>query len=219
MSMQTKGFTLIEVLVSTAIFSVVVIIALGALLAMSESDRKAQTLKAVINNLNFSLDAMSRAVRTGEDYACITADNVDPHACDQSPSSSFFFTDSNGKKVVYCLSNGSTNTCTSAAPGDTNCTALDASGNPDPCSVLRSYDGGPYVSLTSPEVKVTNLAFFLSGAERDETPKLQPKVAILLSGFVRVAGGAKTLADCSVSGNQCSTFSLQTSVTQRIYDQ
>jgi len=65
-----KGFTLVEMLVSVAIFAVVMTVALGSLLAMSESDRKAQTLKSVINNLNFSLDSMSRAIRTGTTYSC-----------------------------------------------------------------------------------------------------------------------------------------------------
>lgn len=60
-----KGFTLIEMLVSVAIFSIVLIIALGAILTVLDSNRKAQTLTSVINNLNFTLEAMTRSIKTG----------------------------------------------------------------------------------------------------------------------------------------------------------
>ena len=68
--MLSKGFTLIEVMVSVMIFSVVMTVALGALLAMSESDRRAEALKSVINNLDFAMDALTRTVRTGYNYHC-----------------------------------------------------------------------------------------------------------------------------------------------------
>ena len=100
--MRPRGFTLIEVLVSTGIFTVVMVIALGALLAMVERDRKAQTLKTVINNLNFALDSMSRAIRTGEEYHCGSSSGGD---CVSVPSSYFTFTAADGKKVAYCLRN------------------------------------------------------------------------------------------------------------------
>src|SRR6478609_2811054 len=98
--MQPKGFTLIELLVSTAIFAVVMVIALGALLAMSESDRQAQLLKAVINNLNFSLDSMSRSMRTGFAFHCGSPAGGD---CQAVPSTYFAYTDVNGNNVAYCL--------------------------------------------------------------------------------------------------------------------
>jgi prepilin-type N-terminal cleavage/methylation domain-containing protein len=190
--MRTKGFTLIEVMVSTAIFSVVMVIALGALLAMSESDRKAQTLKSVINNLNFSVDAISRAIRTGDGYACAVSGS-----CNRlNPSSKFSFVDSDNKNVSYCLSSDST-TCLSPS------THLCPVGGK--CSVLRSYNGGQFLPLTSKEVVISNLEFFLVGESRADS--LQPRVTILLSGTVQV------------SATQKSDFNLQTSIAQRIYDQ
>src|SRR5437868_2432209 len=68
-----KGFTLIEVLVSVMIFSIVMTVALRALLSMSESDRRAEAMKSVINNLNFALDSMVRDIRTGYNYHCGTS--------------------------------------------------------------------------------------------------------------------------------------------------
>jgi hypothetical protein len=48
---------------------------------------------------------------------------------------------------------------------------------------------------------------------------VQPKVTILVHGFVVVTGNAQTQAQCGTPGNTCSTFDLQTSVVQRLYDQ
>lgn len=184
-----RGFTLIEILVSVAIFTTVMTIALGALLAMSESDRKAQTLKSVINNLNFSLDAMSRSIRTGINYHCdvSTGTITAPRDCEQASSgaTSMAFLSAEGQTVRYCRGDDS---------------ACDPSGS----AVLVSKGGSSYAPLTATEVTITNLRFYVTGAE---DPQVQPHVVILLSGEV------------PVSGTQTSSFDLQTSVTQRLYDQ
>lgn len=182
-----RGFTLIEMLVSVAIFTVVMTISLGALLAMSESDRKAQTLKSVINNLNFSLDAMSRSMRTGINYHCDVGQGTVtvPRDCSATPASSIGFLSAENQTVRYCRGNG--NTCSSSGT-----------------AILVSKGAAAYAPLTSPEVIITNLQFYVSGAEG---ATVQPHVVILLSGQV------------TVSASQVSTFDLQTSVTQRLYDQ
>jgi prepilin-type N-terminal cleavage/methylation domain-containing protein len=186
-----RGFTLIEMLVSVAIFATVMTIALGALLSMSESDRRAQTLKSVINNLNFSLDAMSRSIRTGRNYHCdvtITSPALDAaRDCDQSSSgaTSVAFLSADNQTVQYCRGNGST--C-----------------DPAGTAVLVKKGAGAFAPLTAAEVNITNLRFFVTGAT---SAALQPHVVILLSGSV------------PVSASQTSTFDLETSVTQRLYDQ
>ena len=62
------GFTLIEIIVSLAIFAVVSVVAIGSLLKVIDANKKAQALKTAINNLNFALEAMSREIRTGSEY-------------------------------------------------------------------------------------------------------------------------------------------------------
>ena len=184
--MNKRGFTLIEMLVSVAIFATVMVIALGALLSMSESDRKSQTLKSVINNLNFSLDSMSRSLRTGDNYHCDAAvpPVTDPRDCIASVASSIAYRSGAGSTVVYCRGTG---------------TACSSSG----VAVLRSINGGvTFAPITSPEVVISNLTFYVVGAQ---SATIQPKVTILLSGAVQV------------SGSQQSQFNLQTSVTERLY--
>jgi hypothetical protein len=59
--------------------------------------------------------------------------------------------------------------------------------------------------MTAPEVNITNLSFYVVGSSPSDT--LQPKVTMLVSGYVAISSG------------QQSVFNLETSVTQRIYDQ
>ena len=197
-----RGFTLVEMMVSVAIFAIVMTIALGSLLAMSESDRKAQTLKSVINNLNFSLDSMSRSIRTGQAYHCdsLQLPLSDPRDCKDTsqggPATSFAYQPAQGgATVVYRFETSDTAAAVCGQPaGKVGC-------------ITRSFDGGnTYLAITSPEVFISALNFYVIGAA--ESPStIQPKVVILISGVV------------TVTATQTSAFNLQTSVTQRLYDQ
>jgi prepilin-type N-terminal cleavage/methylation domain-containing protein len=71
-SRNTRAFSLVEMIVSMAIFSIVAVIALGALTKIIASNRKAQSLQSSITNLNFMLDSMSRELRVGAYYQCDT---------------------------------------------------------------------------------------------------------------------------------------------------
>jgi len=189
------GFTLIEMMVSVAIFAIVMTISLGALLSMSESDRKAQSFKSVINNLNFSMDSMSRSIRTGQSYHCDISQTpiTSTRDCTGTPASSFAFRPADGSStVIYKLESSNATLCgqPSARVG----------------CIARSTDGGStYSSITSSEVYVDVLNFYVTGSGVGDG--IQPKVTILISGVV------------TVTATQTSTFNLQTSVTERVYDQ
>ena len=177
-------------MVSVAIFTIVMTISLGALLSMSESDRRAQALKSVINNLNFSMDSITRSIRTGQTYHCDISQGTITAArdCATIAAPSFAFRSAEGTTVSYCLYNNSIRR-EITQPGfspDSSCAA------------------GGFSSITSSEVRIDTLSFYVTGAE---SASVQPKVTILISGVV------------SVSGTQTSAFNLQTSVTQRLYDQ
>lgn len=88
-----RGFTLIEFIVAVGVFLVVMLIASGALISIVESNRKAQSFKAVMNNLNFAFEGMTRTIRVGTDYVVFP-----------NPGSSISFTDSQGIATVYRVS-------------------------------------------------------------------------------------------------------------------
>lgn len=188
-----RGFTLVELLISVSIFATVMVMSLGALLAMSESNRRVESMKSVINTLNFALDSMSRSIRTGYSYECDPlsfTDSTSPEDCPSDPSTKFAFTNSDGVSIGYCLGRIDSLICDESS---------------EATAILRSEDGGPLAPITSREVVIEDFAFYVIGSLPGDNT--QPKVTILISGYV------------DVSATQRSTFNLQTSVTQRIYDQ
>jgi len=188
------GFTLIEILVSVAIFSVVMLVGVGALLTISEANRKAQALQVVTNNLTFSLENMSRSIRIGTKYHCRTSvpgsvpGNIGtPQDCNSSGGGKYlafegFAGDSgtNADQIVYRIVG----------------TQLE-----------RSLEGGAdntFIALTSPEVVVDEFKIYVQGAPRGDSR--QPSVIIVLRG----TAGA--------SLRSTTKFNIQTSATQRIPD-
>lgn len=73
---HSKGFTLVEMVVSLAIFAIVATVALGALVRIVDANKKAQTLQSAITNLNFTLDSISRELRVGSTYKCIASGSI-----------------------------------------------------------------------------------------------------------------------------------------------
>ena len=193
---RRQGFTLIELMVSVAIFTVVMVIALGALLSISAAERKAETLKSVMNNLSFALEGMSRTIRTGLNYHCdtsnISGSTLVPQNCpNASTGANYFAVQANdGTYVAYCLAGSSLwrLRVTDANLLRTTCSASDG-----------------FLPITATEVVVSNLTFYALGTTVADN--IQPKVIFTLNGYV------------SIGSNASSTFNLQTSVTQRIYDQ
>ncbi len=179
-----RGFTLIELIVSVAIFAVVMVIALGALLSMSVAERKAETIKAVMNNLNFSLDSMSRTMRVGSGWGCGQGNcNGVAEIRTSIPTD-----------IRYRFEQSNATLCGQAA-GTVGC-------------ITRSTDGGAsFLPVTAPEVVITSLEFYMIGMVVGSPDNTQPKLTMTLSGYV------------NVNASQQTPLNLQTSVTQRLYDQ
>lgn len=70
---KQSGFTLIEMIVSLALFSVVVTVAVGALLMLVSTNDQLQGEQSVMTNLSFALDSMTREIRTGTFYVCASS--------------------------------------------------------------------------------------------------------------------------------------------------
>jgi len=198
-----RGFTLIEMLVSIAIFTVVMVMSLGALLALSTADRRAEALKDALNNLNFALDSMGRDIRTGYNWGCSPGASSGAAAgtnCQNPGGNEFIYTSAYFGTVYYKFD-------TSA----TDCNQTGAVG-----CIARSTDGSTWAAITAPEVVITGVSgcalntpclFYLVGAPSGAADKAQPKLTITLYGYVQV------------SNTQTTPVKFQTTVTQRLYDQ
>lgn len=191
---KTKGFTLIEIMVAVFVFSVVMVLATGAIFNIIAANKTSQALKSVIDNLSSALDSMSREVRYGSVYNCGFIDDSDfatPNSCaDNSTVSKFAFVDRNAVHVIYEFQ--------AASGGDGSgsiykCIGNDNTNNiPNPCTLL-----------TAPEVHITNLHFYVQGAERSEWQ--QPQLLMTISGYAQ-------------AGPNHSLFNIETMVDQRNLD-
>ena len=76
-----SGFTLIEVMIAMAIFTIVVTIGIGAVLDTITQHRNTENARGVMDNLNFIMEDMARNIRLGTDIHCALATDgvyVDP---------------------------------------------------------------------------------------------------------------------------------------------
>lgn len=199
---KNSGFTLIEMMVSVTIFSIVMLVSVASILAIVEANRKAQSLKSIVNNLNFTMETISRNVRVGTTLHCFVAGNgAIPNTVASGPQD--------------CNAGG-------------DALALEAqfgvSGDPDDQVVYRLYDGTIYrhvglpglpptassgagsiaVPLTAPEVTIEHMRFFVDGNTLNAEGE-QPRVRITIQGYAEV-------------GRERTKFNLQTTVVQRILD-
>lgn len=92
----SRGFSLVELMVSLGIFSMVATMATGAYLIIIGANRHAQAIATGINSVSYALENMTRNIRTGHDYACEQS----------SEAETFSFTDTDNTQVTYSTLNG-----------------------------------------------------------------------------------------------------------------
>ena len=153
---KNSGFTLIELMVSVTIFSVVMVICMGAILTILNSNRKSQAMRSVMDNLNYTLDDMTRAIRFGYNYHCdaTNGDPTVPRDC-ATAASSFAVKSSDNHQLIFSLAGG---------------------------RITETIDGSLYY-LTSSDTTITKLSFLVSGSYPFSTDQLQPRVIIVISGY------------------------------------
>lgn len=91
-----SGFTLLEMIVSVGIFSVLVISAIDITLGVSNAQLKTASLQAVQDNIRFSLELMTREIRTGNNY-------ILSNLCVPANGSEISFTTSALEQRIYYL--------------------------------------------------------------------------------------------------------------------
>ena len=192
-----RGFTLVEMMVAIAVFSLVMVVAMGALMNVIDANHKAQAIKTAINNINFALESISKDMRVGTDYACgIDAEPSGDCISDggniiKYKSIKAVLSDGSRGYVYYKFNNsGSVGTIQQCIETPT-----------DTCNYT-----GPFSDITSPEVDITAMKFYVAGMQTppiSPPDKTQPRVVITLSGTAGIKEKIQT------------TFDLQTSVSAR----
>ncbi len=88
-----SGFTLIEVMVAVSIFTIIMTVGIVALLTINNTYRKSQTDRQAIDAMTYTLESMSRRIRTSREWPVgINYGNPDTH---------FSFVDQDGILVTY----------------------------------------------------------------------------------------------------------------------
>lgn len=185
-----RAFTLIELMVAVAIFAIVMMVGVGALLSLVQINKRAQAINSVMNNLNAALESMSRTIRVGTTYHCVNS------ATPPSPAILSTVQDcavSGGILLAFESASGSTANLNDQIVYRLNGKQLERSVNA----------GATWVALTAPEVSVDSFVFYVTGSSRaDDT---QPRVLMRIKGSATLPGGT-------------TTFTIQASVVQRLVD-
>jgi prepilin-type N-terminal cleavage/methylation domain-containing protein len=154
--MTHRGYTLIELMVSMAIFAMVMLAATAAYLSFIAYNRQTQVTASQVNTLSYDIDGMVREVRSGTGY-----DN-------SRGSGDFCFVNSSGEVVEYVRPSSDTTKIRRIDHGSV------AGGKDCSSSPVSSYD------LNDDSITITAFSFQLVGAS--QTDKWQPTAVIKLAG-------------------------------------
>lgn len=200
MSMMTvrsqRGYSLLELIVSLGIFSMVMLVVMGAYVTLISLDRQARANNQLAASLSFAVESMARSLRTGSEYACNASASV--------PNCS-----SSGQSISFCLDG---HTC---RDGDADQQYLVTyrikdDGSIGQCTGTTGCLDNNAVSLTDPNIEIESLKFYVRGVDADSNPltndNIQPNVTFTISGTMRT------------EGNEEASFSIQTGATQRLIE-
>src|SRR3989344_6152046 len=201
------GFTLVELIVSMALFIIVVFITTSAFLTLSTLSKKASTTRAAMDNLSTALEFMARSIRTGDTYHCAndlsmvySGSNLEDYGfanADGTPSSTFNAQDCNGLiYIAFATQDGDVMLFRhDDVVFDTNLNR-----NTRAIRLGRSF-GTLSGNITSTDIYIDSLKFYVMGAATADAN--QPRVNIVVQG---TAG---------TDPRTQSKFNIYTSVTQR----
>lgn len=217
-SQKEKGFTLIEMIVSLGVFSIVITIAVGALLVIISTNKQIQAEQSVMSNLAFAMDSMTREMRTGYSYACVSVSSL--NASVGSLGKVFKVTDSDHEQ----MDDTDTADCSFASSQKFRGVSIVESGDSITGSsynrIMYYYDEDAKTimrrigiseeaqSIVPSELMITNAKFYVTGSEsldKSDTDVEQPTITIYLEAQ-------------EINNLTGKTYKLQTTVTQRILD-
>lgn len=72
MNFSQKGFSLVELMVASALFMTVVAVAASAFISVLDASVQSREMNILMSNLDFALEDISRNIRVGENYSLVT---------------------------------------------------------------------------------------------------------------------------------------------------
>lgn len=184
---RSRGFTLIETMISISIFLIVIFYGISALVSVNLVGNKAQNMRSIIDGLSFIMEDMSRNLKTGFNYRCVTDANFSVNISE--PQTCSF-----GRAIIFEEATGD-----ELDDGDQWIFNMSSDG-----VIFKSIDGGATFMQLSPDEIVLSpkSGFVVSGAEPAVANSQQPIVTIRLIGYIN-------------NKNVVTPFSLQATASQR----
>lgn len=191
---KKKGFTIIETMIATSLFLVVMVVGVSALLNANAVSYRSDNERSVLDNLSFVLEEMSRNLRTGSNYHCEV--NGDALSEPENPKDCAL-----GYLIAFEDTRGDT-----ANTLDQWIYKID--GGQDGLVISKSIDSGAsWIEILNADNLTIDSAsgFSVLGALPPPLDTQQPFVVIKIAGQI-------------IGKDGTTPFSLQTSVSQRLLD-
>ena len=171
-----SGFTLIELMVATSIFVIIMLASMSSLFVMLDATKSSKALRFAMDNVNFAMESMTRSIRMGKNYYCVQAGDAMPSELDvtndcQNGGTLFsFIPQESTTRVGYKIANVANSTYH---------------------TIEKCDDTFGCIPVISPDVNIEKLKFFVKGSSDDD---IQASVYIIIKGTVMVKGVATSFA-------------------------
>lgn len=158
------GFTLIEMMVAVSIFSLIMSMGIGAVLSMLNYTKTTRAMSSVMNDLNITLDSITREIRFGVNYYCSNVDSDTGNSqstreCPEVGDNYIFFTETEEReRIGYGF-------------------------DEDLGSIVRIDSAKGQKQISAGEIIIEDMKFYVSSGGDSLNPR--SKVLIVVKGILR----------------------------------
>ena len=194
------GFTLIEILVALMIFSIVVIVALAALVKIVDANKKSQTIQNAVVNMSFTMESMTRELRTGSTYYCVTL----------APNTDISVTSLSSQNVTGC--NGVTGAGGNGAGFAFLSNSSASNGSGGTCRLIKAYELVPDPSSSGTFIfkKASQTS---CGGSLTFTPVIDTAAMSITSYYIAASNAQYPLLFIKMDGTSGSAATVKTNFT------
>lgn len=167
---NNKGFSLIELIVALGIFTSIITVLLGALIVTMNSARHSRALRTAMDNVNFAMESMTRSIRMGTNYYCVSDGGGLPLGVGENTK------DCDNGSFVSFIPKGDNATSSRVGFG-----LIEENG----VSVLNRCTDDTCVAIVSPDINIESLRFIVKNSD---LASRQAGVYIMMKGVAYVGG-------------------------------
>jgi len=205
-------------MVAIAIFMVVAVIAVAALLKIVDANKKSQTLQDAVNNINFAMDSITREIRVGSGYTCPQSVSGPFLGYVQQGSSggcarNVMSNQADGSSIAFLSSNTASNdsggTCNltyayffEPVRGSSITWTIEKAQQSPSGDCKDSLSANSYQPIIDPSIIITT--YNIKVIPSQGNPNVQPSVFMYIAGYTGTSTKTQTY------------FNLQTTVSERI---